>query len=177
MQSRRRFFCARVELVQLARAFLCPSAGHAGTMDRAQEPQPRDGGAQVDTAAPGASCTIYPRPQPPQRAHRATQPGKGTGTTGKPRNRPQSRPQRAHRRKQSTAPGTIPPETPTNAPQSRPGRGCYPYTTRRQNAPTAAHRAAHRGQAAGGTETPGRTSPQPPQPRHSTPGENPGGFL
>lgn len=43
--------------------------------------------------------------------------------------------------------------------------------------PTAAHRAAHRGQAAGGTETPGRTSPQPPQPRHSTPGENPGGFL
>lgn len=108
MQSRRRFFCARVELVQLARAFLCPSAGHAGTMDRAQEPQPRDGGAQVDTAAPGASCTIYPRPQPPQRAHR---------------------------RKQSTAPGTIPPETPTNAPQSRPGRGCYPYTTRRQNAP------------------------------------------
>lgn len=43
--------------------------------------------------------------------------------------------------------------------------------------PTAAHRAAHRGQAAGGTETPGRASPQPPQPRHSTPGENPGGFL
>lgn len=35
-------------------------------------------------------------------------------------------PQRAHRRKQSTAPGTIPPETPINAPQSRPGRGCYP---------------------------------------------------
>lgn len=84
MQSRRRFFCARVELVQLARAFLCPSAGHAGTMDRAQEPQPRDGGAQVDTAAPGASCTIYPRPQPPQRAHRATQPGKGTGTQASP---------------------------------------------------------------------------------------------
>ena len=44
-------------------------------------------------------------------------------------------PTAAHRRKQSTAPGTIPPETPINAPQSRPGRGCYPYTTRRQNAP------------------------------------------
>ena len=84
MQSRRRFFCVRVELVQLARAFLCPSTGHAGTMDRAQEPQPRDSGAQVDRAAPGASCTIYPRPQPPQRAHRATQPGKGTGTQASP---------------------------------------------------------------------------------------------
>lgn len=121
MQSRRRFFCARVELVQLARAFLCPSAGHAGTMDRAQEPQPRDSGAQVDTAATEGA-----------QSH-AT--GQGYRDTGKPRNRPQSRPQRAHRRKQSTAPGTIPPETPTNAPQSRPGRGCYPYTTRRQNAP------------------------------------------
>lgn len=84
MQSRWRFFCARVELVQLARAFLCPSIGHAGTMDRVQEPQPRDSGAQVDTAAPGASCTIHPRPQPPQRAHRATQPGKGTGTQATP---------------------------------------------------------------------------------------------
>lgn len=84
MQSRRWFFCVRVELVQLARAFLCPSTGHAGTMDRAQEPQPRDSGAQVDRAAPGASCTIYPRPQPPQRAHRATQPGKGTGTQASP---------------------------------------------------------------------------------------------
>ena len=44
-------------------------------------------------------------------------------------------PTAAHRRKQSTAPGTTQPETPINAPQSRPGRGCYPYTTRRRNAP------------------------------------------
>lgn len=44
-------------------------------------------------------------------------------------------PTAAHRGKQSTAPGIVPPETPVNAPQSRPGRGCYPYTTRRQNAP------------------------------------------
>lgn len=36
------------------------------------------------TAAPGASRTIHPRPQPPQRAHRATQPGKGTGTQASP---------------------------------------------------------------------------------------------
>lgn len=43
-------------------------------------------------------------------------------------------PTAAHRRKQSTAPGTAPPETPINAPQSRPGRGCYPYTTHRRNA-------------------------------------------
>lgn len=32
------------------------------------------------------------------------------------------------------SPGQIPPKTPINAPQSRPGWGCYPYTTRRQNA-------------------------------------------
>lgn len=134
MQSRRRFFCARVELVQLARAFLCPSAGHAGTMDRAQEPQPRDGGAQVDTAAPGASCTIYPRPQPPQRAHRATQPGKGTGT--------QASPETGHRAAHRGRTGAsnpqprkhTPPETPFIAPQSHAGRGCYPYTTTAGNA-------------------------------------------
>lgn len=44
-------------------------------------------------------------------------------------------PTAAHRRKQSTAPGIAPPETPVNAPQSHAGRGCYPYTTRRQNSP------------------------------------------
>ena len=86
-------------------------------------------------------------------------------------------PTAAHRRKQSTAPGTIPPETPTNAPQSRPGRGCYPYTTRRQNAPQRRTEPPTEGKPPGGTETPGRASPQPPQPRHSTPGKNPGGFL
>lgn len=148
----------------------------------------RDDGQSARATAPGRrrtgghsrpGCKLYHIPTPTAATEGAQSHATGQGyrDTGKPRNRPQSRPQRAHRRKQSTAPGTIPPETPTNAPQSRPGRGCYPYTTRRQNAPTAAHRAAHRGQAAGGTETPGRTSPQPPQPRHSTPGENPGGFL
>lgn len=87
------------------------------------------------TAAPGASCTIHPRPQPPQRAHRATQPGKGTGT--------QASPETGHRAAHSGAQAQaihspreiVPPETPINATQSRPGRGCYPYTTRRQNAP------------------------------------------
>lgn len=87
------------------------------------------------TAAPGASYTIHPRPQPPQRAHRATQPGKGTEGHRQAPKQATEPPTAAHRRKQSTAPGTIPPETPINAPQSRPGRGCYPYTTRRQNAP------------------------------------------
>lgn len=127
MQSRRRFFCARVELVQLARAFLCPSTGHAGTMD--------GGTGHKSHSRPG--CKLYHTPTPTAATEGAQSHATGQGyrDTGKPRNRPQSRPQRAHRRKQSTAPGTIPPETPTNAPQSRPGRGCYPYTTRRQNAP------------------------------------------
>lgn len=161
MQSRRRFFCARVELVQLARAFLCPSAGHAGTMDRAQEPQPRDGGAQVDTAAPGASCTIYPRPQPPQRAHRATQPGKGTGTQASPEtghraahrgrtgaSNPQPREQ--YRRKRPQMPhraapggGAIPilsaAKTPHSGAQSRPQRASRRgYRNAGENKPTAA---------------------------------------
>lgn len=57
-----------------------PPTGHAGTMDRAQEPQPRDSGAQVDTAATEGA-----------QSH-AT--GQGYRDTGKPRNRPQSRPQR-----------------------------------------------------------------------------------
>ena len=49
--------------------------------------------------------------------------------------RPTEPPTAAHRGKQSTAPGIAPPETPVNAPQSHAGRGCYPYTTRRQNSP------------------------------------------
>jgi len=148
VQSRRRFFCARVELVQLARAFLCPTG------------QP----------------TAQPRPQPPQRAHRATQPGKGTGV--------QASPETPHRAAHSGAQGQAI-HSPGN---STAGNACKRPTEPRRagvlslyypppKLPTAAHRAAHRGQAAGGTETPGRASLQPPQPRHSTPGKNPGGFL
>lgn len=106
----------------------------------------RDDGQSARATAPGRrrtgghsrpGCKLYHIPTPTAATEGAQSHATGQGyrDTGKPRNRPQSRPQRAHRRKQSTAPGTIPPETPTNAPQSRPGRGCYPYTTRRQNAP------------------------------------------
>lgn len=179
MQSRRRFFCARVELVQLARAFLCSSTEPRRDdeqRDRAQEPQPRDSGAQVDRAAPGASCTIYPRPQPPQRAHKATQPGKGTGT--------QASPETGHRAAHSGAqaqaihsPGNNTAGNAHKRPTEPPRAGVLSLYYSPPKRPTAAHRAAHRGQASGGTETPGRASPQPPQPRHSTPGKNPGDFL
>lgn len=113
MQSRRRFFCARVELVQLARAFLCSSTGHAGTMD---------GGTGYKSHSRHRGRTEL-RNRARVQGHRqapkqATEP-----------------PTAAHRRKQSTAPGIAPPETPVNAPQSHAGRGCYPYTTRRQNSP------------------------------------------
>lgn len=86
-------------------------------------------------------------------------------------------PTAAHRGKQSTAPETYTAGNTIYSPTEprRAGVLSLYYHSRKRR--TGAHRAAHRGQAAGGTETPGRTSPQPPQPRHSTPGENPGGFL
>ena len=181
------------------------------------------------TAAPGAIPAAYrgqaardapsqprrnTRPQPPQRAHRATQPGKGTGIQASTKTAPQSRqqaenrkppemaftapqshetppgvflyyparknatepPTALHRGKQSTAPET---NTAGNARKSptEPRRAgvlslYYPPPKRR----TGAYRAAHRGQAARGIETPGRASPQPPQPRRNTPSENPGVF-
>lgn len=145
MQSRRRFFCARVELVQLARAFLCPSTGHAGTMDRAQEPQPRDSGAQVDTAAPG--CKLYHTP-PPTAATEPRNRARVQGYRQAPKQATEP-PTAAHRGKQSTAPGIAPPETPGNAPQSRPGRGCYPLPpaakTPHRGAQSRPQRASRRG--------------------------------
>lgn len=225
MQSRRRFFCARVELVQLARAFLCPSSqsrpqrrtAHAGTMD--------------GTAAPGAIPAAYrgqapgtlyhsrdspqSRPgynQPPQgqprripahSRHRGrTEPrnrARGTGIqastkTGhraahRPENRkppetaftaPQSHatppgvfpyyhsrksptepPTAAHRGKQSTAPAQYRRKCPINAPQSRPGRGCYSYTTRRQNAAQGRTEPPTEGKPPGVQECPERRRPCP----------------
>lgn len=125
MQSRRRFFCSRVELVQLARAFLYPSTGHAGN-----DGQRRTGGH----SRPG--CKLYHTPTPTA-APGCTEPRNRARVQGHRQAPKQATepPTAAHRRKQSTAPVTIPPETPINAQQSRPGRGCYPYTTRRQNAP------------------------------------------
>ena len=265
MQSRRRFFCARVELVQLARAFLCPAPpqptaappgrspqgtppgysipaapgqSHAGTLDRVQL---RDSRPQYHrhsrTAPPG--CNPSTAATEGAQSH-AT--GQGYRGTGKPRNAPQSRPgcnpgggsfapgwslyslpglfsvqlhhspqpprpgdhHRERRRgipyppprdratpgrwtgySSGTAahnttgtagqprPGAIPPQPPQRAHRAtQPGKG-----TGVQASPETPHRAAHRGQAAGGTETPGRASLQPPQPRHSTPGKNPGDFL
>lgn len=86
-------------------------------------------------------------------------------------------PTAAHRGKQSTAPETYTAGNTIYSPTEPRRAGVLSLYYPPPKRPTAAHRAAHRGQAAGGTETPGRTSPQPPQPRHSTPGENPGGFL
>lgn len=153
MQSRRRFFCSRVELVQLARAFLYPSTGHAGN-----DGQRRTGGH----SRPG--CT-EPRNRARVQGHRqapkqATEP-----------------PTAAHRGKQSTAPETYTAGNTIYSPTEprRAGVLSLYYHSRKRR--TGAHRAAHRGQAAGGIETPGRASPQPPQPRHSTPGKNPGDFL
>lgn len=110
------------------------------------------------TACPGFSLSLHrPRRERWTAAHRWTQPPRVQAVSythahsrpgcTEPRNQARVQghrqapkqatepPTAAHRRKQSTAPVTIPPETPINAQQSRPGRGCYPYTTRRQNAP------------------------------------------
>lgn len=113
MQSRRRFFCVPGGACTAGPGFSLfrwtAHSRHAGTMDRA---------------------TAQPRPQPPQ-SHATGQGYRGV----------QASPETSHRATHSGAQGQaihssgqIPPETPINAPQSRPGRGCYPYTTRRQNA-------------------------------------------
>ena len=166
MQSRRRFFCARVELVQLARAF---------SLSRHSRPQATPGRwTERKSHSPGTAAHRWT--QPPQRAHRATQPGKGTGTQASPETGHRS----AHSGAQAQAihsPGNNTAGNAHKRPTEPPRAGVLSLYYPPPKRPTAAHRAAHRGQAAGGTETPGRTSPQPPQPRHSTPGENPGGFL
>lgn len=147
MQSRRRFFCARVELVQLARAFLCPTG------------QP----------------TAQPRPQPPQRAHRATQPGKGTGV--------QASPETPHRAAHSGAQGQAI-HSPGN---STAGNACKRPTEPRRagvlslyypppKLPTAAHRAAHRGQAAGGYRNAGEGKPTAATAPAQHPGQKSGRF-
>lgn len=160
MQSRRRFCCARVELVQLARAFLCHAgqshSRHAGTMDRA-------------TAQPRTDS----RPQPPQRTHRATQPGKGTGVQASPETLHRAAhsgaqgqaihsPGNIHRRKRPQMPhraapggGAIPilpqPETPHRGAQSRPQRASRRgYRNAGEGKPTAATAPAqHPGQKSG----------------------------
>ena len=111
-------------LYSLPGLFLCPATA-------AHRPR-RDDGQSARATAPGQRRTgghsrHRGRTEPRNRAR-----VQGHRQAPKQATEP---PTAAHRRKQSTAPGTIPPETPTNAPQSRPGRGCYPYTTRRQNAP------------------------------------------
>lgn len=54
MQSRRRFFCARVELVQLARAFLCPAPPQPTAAPPGRSPQGTPPGYSIP-AAPGQS--------------------------------------------------------------------------------------------------------------------------
>ena len=85
-------------------------------------------------------------------------------------------PTAAHRRKQSTAPETNTAGNARKSPTEPPRAGVLSLYYPPPKRPTAAHRAAHRGQAARGIETPGRASPQPPQPRRNTPSENPGVF-
>lgn len=117
MQSRRRFFCARVELVQLARAF---------SLSRHSRPQATPGRwTERKSHSPGTAAHRWT--QPPQRAHRATQPGKGTGTQASPEtghraahSGAQSRPQRASRRGYRNAGEGKP--TATTAPAQHPGR-------------------------------------------------------
>lgn len=112
----------------------------------------------------------------PGQPHRATKRRRGYSNTAPPGKAPQIRPQRRTEAsnpqpRTDTAGNTI--YSPTEP--RRAGVLSLYYHSRKRR--TGAHRAAHRGQAAGGIETPGRASPQPPQPRHSTPGKNPGDFL
>lgn len=117
------------------------AAGVFHTRRPGTEPR-RDAGQGT---APGQPPTI-PQAQPDSPARVQSLHSRHRGRT-EPRNRarvqgyrqapkrPTEPPTAAHRGKQSTAPGIAPPETPVNAPQSHAGRGCYPYTTRRQNSP------------------------------------------
>lgn len=186
MQSRRRFFCAWVELVQLARAFLCPSSqsrpqrrtAHAGTMDGTAAP-----GAIPAAYRGQAPGTLYHSRDSPQSRPGYNQPPQGQprripahsrhrGRT-EPRNRarvqgyrqapkrPTEPPTAAHRGKQSTAPAQYRRKCPINAPQSRPGRGCYSYTTRRQNAAQGRTEPPTEGKPPGGQECPERRRPCP----------------
>lgn len=158
----------------------------------------RPGGAC--TACPGFSLSLHrPRRERWTAAHRWTQPPRVQAVSythahsrpgcTEPRNRARVQgyrqapkrstepPTAAHRGKQSTAPETYTAGNTIYSPTEprRAGVLSLYYHSRKRR--TGAHRAAHRGQAAGGIETPGRASPQPPQPRHSTPGKNPGDFL
>ena len=140
MQSRRRFFCARVELVQLARAFLCPAPPQPTAAPPGRSPQGTPPGYSIP-AAPGQSHAgtldrVQLRDSRPQyHRHSRTAPpgcnpstegaqshatGQGYRGTGKPRNAPQSRPQRASRRGYRNAGEGKP--TAATAPAQHPGQ-------------------------------------------------------
>ena len=70
-------------------------------------------------------------------------------------------PTAAHRGKQSTAPTQHRRKSPINAPQSRPGRGCYSYTTRRQNAAQGRTEPPTEGKPPGVQKRPERRRPCP----------------
>ena len=142
MQSRRRFFCARVELVQLARAFLCPAP-----------PQP--------TAAP------------PGRSPQGTPPGYSIPAA--PGKAPQSRPQR-RTGASNPQPRTDTAENAIYSPTEprRAGVLSLYYHSRKRR--TAAHRAAHRGQAAGGYRNAGEGKPTAATAPAQHPGQKSGRF-
>ena len=113
--------------------------------------------------------------QPPQRAHRATQPGKGTGT--------QASPETGHRAAHSGAqaqaihsPGNNTAGNAHKRPTEPPGVGVLSLYYPPPKRPTAAHRAAHRGQAAGGYGNAGEGKPTAATAPAQHPGQKSGRF-
>lgn len=199
MQSRRRFFCARVELVQLARAFLCPSSRHSiqppteppqatpgrwteGQSARATAPAQRRTGGQ---SRPG--CKLYHIATPTAATEGAQSHATGQGV--------QASPETSHRAAHSGAQvqaiaqphrGTEPPgngnrrNPPVNAHRATQGGGAIPILpaaeTPHSGAQSRPQRASRRGYRNAGEGKP-TAATAPAHTRHSTPGEKSGGIL
>lgn len=149
MQSRRRFFCARVELVQLARAFLLSIA--------ATQPGKDTGKPRHSSTAPAGSCTTGHATA----AHRATNaargtptiatpPGRCTGRTKPPQRARATAPEKGNRRK-----GHLQPHRAT------PRRRGYSYTIPGIKAATEPHSGAQRATPPGVQSRPERRRPCP----------------
>lgn len=135
------------------------AAGVFHTRRPGTEPR-RDAGQGT---APGQPPTI-PQAQPDSPARVQSLHSRHRGRT-EPRNRA-----RVHEYRQAPPQATEPPtgrkagnarKSPINAPQSRPGRGCYSYTTRRQNAAQGRTEPPTEGKPPGVQERPERRRPCP----------------
>ena len=163
----------------------------ARAMDRAATGDSRPGysttapAGKRDSHSPQRRTDGQSRPgcNPPQATEGQSHAATGRKGTGKPTEPPTaateprnaaggtpilSQPEKPHRAAHSGAqaqaihsPGQIPPKTPINAPQSRPGRGCYPYTTRRQNAAQGRTEPPTEGKPPGVQKRPERRRPCP----------------